>query len=59
MEKFALTLQSPDSIKDYLAENHLMRYEQEILAEIAGTIENRDAKQLAWFAVLAIVSDRY
>jgi hypothetical protein len=50
MEKFVLTLQSKNSIKDYLAENRLMRHEQEILAEIAVTIENQDAQQLAWFA---------
>jgi hypothetical protein len=49
MEKFALTLQSKNDIASYAAENHLMRYEQEILTEIATVIEKQDAKQLAWF----------
>jgi len=34
MEKFALTLQSQNNINDYLTENRLMRYEQEILTEM-------------------------
>jgi hypothetical protein len=49
MEKFALTLQSKNDITAYQAENHLMRYEREILAEIADVIEKGDADALAWF----------
>jgi len=50
MEKFALTLQSENDIIAYAAENHLMRYEREILAEIGAVIETQDVKALAWFA---------
>jgi hypothetical protein len=50
MEKFALTLQSQNDISSYRAENHLTRYELELLAEIAGVIEKADAEALAWFA---------
>jgi hypothetical protein len=50
MEKFALTLQSNTVGLAYTAENHLMRYEQEIMVEILAVIEKGDAKQLAWFA---------
>lgn len=50
MEKFALTLQSQNDITAYAEENHLMRYEREIMAEIVAIIEIGDAEQLAWFA---------
>lgn len=50
MEKFALTLQSKTAISEYTANNHLMRYEREIMAEMVSVIEQNDEKQLAWFA---------
>lgn len=50
MEKFALTLQSAQAIKDYGAKNWLMKYEKELIAEILALIENEDVQQLAWFA---------
>jgi hypothetical protein len=50
MEKFALTLQSKTAISAYIADNHLMHYEREIMAEIMAVIEQNDEKQLAWFA---------
>jgi hypothetical protein len=50
MEKFALTLQSKNDIEAYASENHLMRYEQDILTEIADAIEKQDAEKLTWFA---------
>jgi hypothetical protein len=50
MEKFALTLQSKTDIEAHIANNHMMRYEQEILAEIVTVIEKGDAQQLGWFA---------
>jgi hypothetical protein len=50
MEKFKLTLQSKNDIEAYTADNHLMRYEREILAEILAVIEAGDAEKLAWFA---------
>jgi hypothetical protein len=50
MEKFALTLQSQNDIIAYAAENHLMRYEGEILDELVALIEKGDAEALAWFA---------
>jgi len=50
MEKFALTLQSQNAISRYQAENHLTRYELEILAEVVAVIEQGDAETLAWFA---------
>ncbi|MDO3641343.1 hypothetical protein [Mucilaginibacter sp. L3T2-6] len=50
MEKFALTLQSKNEIISYQADNHLTRYELELLAEISAVIENKDAEALAWFA---------
>ncbi|RKR81998.1 hypothetical protein BDD43_2162 [Mucilaginibacter gracilis] len=50
MEKFALTLQSKTAIDEHMADNHLMRYEREIMAEIVSVIEKDDEKALAWFA---------
>jgi hypothetical protein len=50
MEKFALTLQSKTAIDEHLADNHLMRYERDILVEIVNAIEKGDADTLAWFA---------
>jgi hypothetical protein len=50
MEKFALTLQSKTAIGEYTTNNHLMRYEREIMAEIVAVIGQNDKKQLAWFA---------
>ncbi|WP_426671899.1 hypothetical protein ACPPVU_11740 [Mucilaginibacter sp. McL0603] len=50
MEKFALTLQSINDINAYAAENHLMHYEREILAEILTVVETGDTEKLAWFA---------
>ena len=49
MEKFALTLQSQNDITVYAAGNHLMRYEREILTEIAAIIEKSDVQALNWF----------
>lgn len=39
MEKFALTLQSAQAINNYVADHHLMRYEEELLAEILDLIK--------------------
>jgi len=50
MEKFALTLQSKTAIEAHIADNHVMRYEREILDEIVALIEKGDAEALAWFA---------
>jgi len=50
MEKFALTLQSKNSISAYLAENFTMRYEREIITEILTVIDNNDEEKLNWFA---------
>ena len=50
MEKFALTLQSKTAVQQHIAENRLMRYEQDIMDEILAVIEKGDAEQLAWFA---------
>jgi len=49
MEKVALTLQSKSALDTYLAENRLMRYERELLAEIVAVIEKGDAEALTWF----------
>jgi hypothetical protein len=50
MEKFALTLQSKTAIEDYMADNHMMRYERELISEMIETIEKEDNLKLAWFA---------
>ena len=50
MEKFALTLQSKTAIQAHIADNHVMRYEREILDEIVALIENGDEETLAWYA---------
>ena len=50
MEKFALTLLSKTTVDSYIATNHLMRCERELMAEILAAIENSDAVKLAWFA---------
>jgi hypothetical protein len=50
MEKFALTLQSKTAIEAHIADNHVMRYEREILDEIVALIENGDTGALAWYA---------
>jgi hypothetical protein len=50
MEKFALTLQAKTAIDAHIADNDLMRYEREIMAEIISVIDKGDAKALAWYA---------
>lgn len=50
MEKFELTLESQPAVEAYFAEHRLMRYESDILSEIAGAIKAGDEKLIAWFA---------
>jgi hypothetical protein len=50
MKKFALTLQSKTAVDEHIADNHLMRYEREIMAEIVSAIGKNDAVALSWFA---------
>lgn len=50
MEKFALTLKSQSAIDAYLADNHLMPYERDMMDELIAVIGQKDEKQLAWFA---------
>jgi hypothetical protein len=49
MEKFALTLQSEQAVNDYIENTCLMRYENEIMAEILAAIKTGDEAKLAWF----------
>ncbi|MFD0766118.1 hypothetical protein ACFQZI_14740 [Mucilaginibacter lutimaris] len=50
MEKFALTLQSSSAIDVYVADHHLMKYEKDLLLEIADAISKGEAAKVAWFA---------
>jgi len=48
MESLVLNLQSKNQINDYIADNHLMKYEFEILNELIVVIDENDLVQLQW-----------
>ncbi|MDN3548797.1 hypothetical protein [Mucilaginibacter aquaedulcis] len=50
MEKFELSLRSQPIIDAYMAEHHLMPYEQAIFTEIAEAIAAGDTDKLGWFS---------
>lgn len=50
MEKFALTLQSQPAIDHYVADNHLMKYERYLFAEMSAAIAAGDDVKIVWFA---------
>lgn len=49
MENLILDLHSEKTVSDYQNENHLVKYEKEILNEILTAIQQSDTTQLAWF----------
>src|ERR1700748_2988444 len=46
MESLVLNLQSKNQISDYIAEHHLMLYEDQIVNELIAAIDNNDLAQL-------------
>ncbi len=48
MESLVLNLQSKNQISDYIVDNHLMKYEFEILNELIVAIDENDLAQLQW-----------
>ncbi|MDT3402294.1 hypothetical protein [Mucilaginibacter terrae] len=49
MEKLALNLQSQPAIDSYVAGNHLMKYEKDLLSEILISVNAGDYVKMNWF----------
>jgi hypothetical protein len=49
MESLVLNLQSKNQITDYIADNHMVPYEQGIFQEMIAAIKVKDQQKLDWF----------